>query len=192
MPDFRIHLDKNIVIKLLMELVPFETSGHKTQEDYDEWIKKGIKKWSNMSQNTLLGKIFNKDYKDNDIDKFEIDRTTNKYFIIPNNYFRELDETDSLSSSMEESSLFDESPKNIFPNSTYLFSDQTEQLINDSVSNLFDNSPKNSNMSIIKEYDDIFNYSSSESETDSTMWNSLCDDLECSLTIDSFINNILE
>ena len=191
MSDFRIHLDKNVVIKLLMELVPFETSGHKTQEDYDEWVKKGIKKWSNMSQNTLLGKIFNKDYKDNDIDKFEINRSTNKYFIIPNNYFRELDEPDLLSSSMEDSTstLFDESPKNLFPNSTYLFSDQTENLINDTVSNLFDNSPKNSNMSVIKENSNIFD---SDSDSDSNLWNSLCDDLECSLTIDSFINNILE
>ena len=39
MPDFRIHLDKNVVIKLLTELVPFETSGHETQEDYDDGLK---------------------------------------------------------------------------------------------------------------------------------------------------------
>ena len=189
MPDFRIHLDKNVVIKLLTELVPFETSGHETQEDYDEWIKKGIKKWSNMSPNTLLGKIFNEEYKNDNIDKFEINKSTNKYFIIPNNYFEELN--NSQSKLMEEStSIFDESPKNLFPDSTYLFTNETKNIINDENYNIFNNNLENNNMLEINESDDIFDYSSSD--TDSTLWNSLCDDLECSLTIDNFINDVLE
>lgn len=107
MTDFIMNLDKNIVIKLLTEFVPFETSGHETKKDYDEWIKKGIKKWSSMPSNTLLGKIFNKDYKNNYINKTEINKSTNKYFFIPD--IEELNETDSPINLMEESTsrLFD-------------------------------------------------------------------------------------
>ena len=193
MSDFRINLDKNIVIKLLTEFVPFETSGHKTQKDYDEWIKKGIKKWSKMSSNTLLGKIFNKDYKNNDINKTEIDRNTNKYFIIPDNSIEDLDDVESPINLMEEStsSLFDNSPKNLFSDLTSLLTDKTKNVINkyNLFNNISDDTLINDNMHIINEIDeidDIFDYSSSD---DDDSWNS---NNEYSLDINNFIDEIFE
>lgn len=186
MADFRINLDKNIVIKLLTEFVPFETSGHKTQKDYDEWIKKGIKKWSNMSSNTLLGKIFNKDYKNNDINKTEIDKNTNKYFIIPDDHIKDLNDIESPINLMKEStsSLFDDSPKNLFSDSTYLFTNKTKNVINKY--NLFNSISDDTIIDEIDEIDDIFDYSSSDDEDS---WNS---NNEHFLDIDNFIDEIFE
>ena len=198
MTDFRVFLTQKIVLKVLTELVPFETSECETKEEYDAWIKKGIKKWSSMPKDTLLGKLFNKDLKGEYINAYEINNEMSKY----------IDNDEGTKNVLKIERLLNEpeipisKPIGCEPTKLIKFLEplDDEILENESESTYSsestdqeslptgtdDNESTDDRSSSDEDYSLNFETDSSSEENGNDLW----DDLECSETIDDFIDNI--
>jgi hypothetical protein len=182
MTDFRVFLTQKIVLKLLTELVPFETSECNTKEEYDAWIKRGIKKWSSMSKDTLLGKLFNKELKGEYINAYKINNEMSKY----------IDNDEGTKNVLKIERLLNEpeipisKPIGCEPTKLIKFLEPLEEELqgNESESTTESTDDKSSSD---EDYSLNFDTDSSDDNCDNDLW----DDLDCEETIDEFIDNII-